>query len=400
MPPPPGLDSGDPGTQVDPGPDDVPGTDLPDGTGLDPGGDVAPVVCTTNDDCRKMPGLGPCIVGRCDNDSGTCWRVMLADGADCDDGDPCTTPDWCVQGECMGQPTVCDDGNPCTEDFCNPAGLCNVNPITGPCEDGNACTGPDRCEDGNCVGGPPVSCDDGDPCTGEDCDPAHGCLFPVVPDCKPCQSDGDCGDDNPCTRNPCVQNRCGAAVPLPDGDPCDDHDPCSTDSRCDNGLCAATAFKVCSDGNPCTDDRCDQDGNCVYPPVSGPACNDGDPCTLKDFCGNGECVGGKPVNCDDGDVCTRDYCVPPKVGCPGVLSTPGAAYQCCHVGCSEPNPTCTTAGCQCGKGLVCDPATADRCVQSPSLPVSYECKCGLGAACKPGYCCVNGQCNDICPIPK
>jgi hypothetical protein len=52
--------------------------------------------------------------------------------------------------------------------------------------------------------------------------------------------------------------------------------------------------KDCSDGNPCTEDRCDPaDGSCSHPPVvAGTACDDGDSCTDGDSCQAGLCVGG------------------------------------------------------------------------------------------------------------
>ncbi len=391
VPPPPGLDSGGKDAPGDPGTGDGPGQDRAVDAAPDPGQDVAPPTCSTHEDCQAMPGLGPCIVGRCDPDTGTCWRVMLADGADCEDGDPCTDPDWCVEGQCVGQPKVCDDHNPCTQDFCTEAGLCDANPVPGSCDDGDACTGPDQCADGVCVG-PKVICNDNDPCTTDECDPSFGCLFNLLPNCKPCQSDQDCEDGNPCTDNRCVLNQCGS-TPLPDGTLCDDSDPCSGDSRCQGGLCKATVFKICDDHNPCTADFCNEQGLCTFLPQPGATCDDKNPCTVSDFCdASGQCV-GKPANCDDGNICTNDYCLPPKLTCPGALASAEGAYQCCHEGCSQPNPDCTPTGCRCGgKGdLVCDPVTADNCAPGP-LPGVYECKCGLGVACKKGYCCIGGQC--------
>ena len=70
----------------------------------------------------------------------------------------------------------------------------------------------------------------------------------------------------------------------------------------------------CNDGNPCTTDRCDEQlGNCLFEPVAGGTdCSvDGDVCNGVERCdGLGRCMGGEPVNSDDGDPCTEDECDP------------------------------------------------------------------------------------------
>lgn len=48
-----------------------------------------------------------------------CRSVPIADGAACDDRDPCTTADRCIGGACGGHAVDCDDGDPCTADRCN-----------------------------------------------------------------------------------------------------------------------------------------------------------------------------------------------------------------------------------------------------------------------------------------
>jgi len=47
----------------------------------------------------------------------------------------------------------CDDKNKCTVDICNPSdGSCSNKPIAGTCDDGDACTTVDFCEGGKCIG--------------------------------------------------------------------------------------------------------------------------------------------------------------------------------------------------------------------------------------------------------
>ena len=56
----------------------------------------------------------------------------------------------------------------------------------------------------------------------------------------------------------------------------------------------------CNDGNPCTNDTCDDgyiDNRCVYTYLDVP-CNDGDPCTCNDRCHTGQCYGDRIVNAD------------------------------------------------------------------------------------------------------
>jgi hypothetical protein len=64
--------------------------------------------------------------------------------------------------------------------------------------------------------------------------------------------------------------------------------------------------KDCSDGNPCTEDRCDvATGTCSNPTVAaGTPCDDGDPCTETSTCQADACVGGPRL-------CTVDIPNPP-----------------------------------------------------------------------------------------
>ena len=78
-------------------------------------------------------------------------------GAECDDGNACTTEDTCVGTECILRGnTVCDDEEQCTDDSCDSDGGCVfVDKVAGtPCNDGDACTLGDACGgDGKCKSG-------------------------------------------------------------------------------------------------------------------------------------------------------------------------------------------------------------------------------------------------------
>ena len=158
------------------------------------GGTPGGILCKTDDDCEGA--LGPielCMREAC-GDEGICV-VERADGAACDDGDPCTEDGHCLAGACeKGAAVSCDDQDPCTDDSCGAAG-CEHSPNAAPCDDGDECTVTDVCSDGACVG------------TGV----APGCTEPP-PQATICGHIGDLGSDAAC---PLELLRTGDAVPLP-----------------------------------------------------------------------------------------------------------------------------------------------------------------------------------------
>jgi hypothetical protein len=96
-----------------------------------------------------------------------------------------------------------------------------------------------------------------------------------------CEFDSDCQDGNPCTDDACDQV---------------------------SGLCSNPPnFNTCDDGNECTlSDTCDASGLC-----SGLPASDGDSCSGGGFCCGAQCVVPAcmvDVDCDDGDFCTLDAC--------------------------------------------------------------------------------------------
>ena len=90
-----------------------------------------------------------------------CWDDVtlvhdaVPDGRSCDDGDPCTGYDECVDGECTPGEVgaMCDDDNPCTQDTCS-GGDCGHEVLLGTaCDDGDPDTANDTCDHtGACVG--------------------------------------------------------------------------------------------------------------------------------------------------------------------------------------------------------------------------------------------------------
>ncbi len=110
---------------------------------------TTPVVCTPLDQCH--------IAGECNTATGVCTNPGLAENTGCDDNDACTLVDKCLAGFCTGtDPVVCTP-----LDQCHIAGECNTT--TGICTDPNApdnivcddndpCTLTDSCLEGVCTG--------------------------------------------------------------------------------------------------------------------------------------------------------------------------------------------------------------------------------------------------------
>jgi hypothetical protein len=310
----------------------------------------------------------PCTLDLCNN-SGECVNVAQSDKV-CDDQNPCTKSDTCNQGLCLGTEMVCNDFNQCTDDFCE-GGECKTSFNDAECDDGDPCTGSDRCSGGTCQGSP-VACgcsstqecaglEDGNVCNGTlICDlgtvPGHCILDPnSVVLCPP-----PSGPNVECLAAACnpANGLCGL-VPAREGLQCQDNDLCDVDDRCQGGICQGNQAANCEDGNDCTDDSCVPATGCVNTNRVG-ACQDGEVCTDGDFCQEGTCVGGPTIPCEDGNPCTADYCQP-GVGCvSGKLS--GDACEDGDV-CTE-GDLCDAGLCTSGAARTCDdlnPCTEDAC---------------------------------------
>jgi hypothetical protein len=221
--------------------------------------------CTTGDTCMNGLCVGtgflwcddkdPCTDDSCEPGNGC---VHTHNVAPCDDGNPCTTVNVCVAGQCTGSGALeCDDDNVCTDDSCDPKSGCVYTANEVECDDDNKCTTVDTCAGGTCIGSAPEDCDDNNLCTFETCDPALGCVFT--------NNDLDCDDGNICT----------------DGD------------QCGGGSCQAGGPLDCSDDVECTTDSCDPGSGCTHE-------------TTPDCCSNGALEPGE--ECDDGNLDPGDGC--------------------------------------------------------------------------------------------
>ncbi|MBM4356445.1 MAG: hypothetical protein FJ109_22060, partial [Deltaproteobacteria bacterium] len=349
-------------------------TDMPD---FSPCNDGNP--CTTGDHCLagecthaapvSCDDGNPCTSDSCDAKKGCLWDAVPLP---CDDGNLCTIGDTCQGGNCVGIPVYCEDANPCTQGVCNPlTGLCSFIKIPSSCNDGNPCTAKDQCVDGVCQG-QPKDCDDGLPCTEDACNLLQGCIHtPLIGECD--DSDGctagdtckgvkcvgiafTCFDGNPCTDDLCAPAT--GCVFKPNLAPCDDGNACTYGDMCKNGIRAGLAVN-CEDGNPCTAAACHPAAGCVVE-LLDKACTDYSPCTLGDWCKKGSCIPGIPVECDDGNLCTLDFCDPGDGKC---------KFEPNGLPCDDGN-SCSTQD-HCSKGVCTgfpvdctdlNPCTSDSCI--------------------------------------
>ncbi len=353
-------------------------------------GEIDEATCNDDNACTQDACLG----------KEGCQYLPLT-GTECIDGNPCTVADLCTEGICAGTPVACDDDNVCTDNSCDETGGCLFTPNTAPCDDANPCTVADACQNGACVGFP-VDCEcladadcavleDGNVCNGSlVCDTTktpHKC---VVAEDSVMVCPAPSGIDAFCLATTCdpLSGACGYAS-TNDGFACDDGNLCTLGDFCSDGTCTSGPPVNCNDSNPCTDDSC-QAGICQFTPNQA-ACEDGNACTLGDHCANGKCVKAGLVSCDDDNVCTTDSCDPDE-GCLHLLNT---------APCND-NNLCTTADfCQLGEctgagALTCNdnnPCTDDACAPTVGCtftPNTADCDdfnaCTASDACSGGTC--------------
>ena len=293
------------------------------------------------------------------------------DGADAAGSPTCDVPEDCTPAFALG---------PCELATCV-AHQCGLGELADNSPCGAVGAGPGVCVAGTCT--PLPACDDGDPCTFDAYDSASAaCISTLNGACKKplCGKTDDCDDYNPCTKDSCdlPTGACSNFV-LPNGSLCFDGAPCVGPGSCLLGMCAGLQLS-CSDGDPCTLDRCEpKTGHCtIVDKPDGAACDDGVSCTGQDVCANHQC-GGKVQICDDGDACTVDYCSRKAGACVfGLLPQCGA--PCSEVSECDDGEPCTTDSCKSG-----------HCAFAPATPAG----CDDGDPCTIGDGCVSGVCSGL-----
>ncbi|MBR58503.1 MAG: hypothetical protein CMH54_10840 [Myxococcales bacterium] len=323
----------------------------------------------------------PCTDDSCSPDSGC---TNASNTLPCDDTNDCTLDDQCVDSNCVGG-TIndCDDGNICTQDSCSSEEGCTHTNVDVFCSDGDLCSQDDVCVDGVCEAGTPLDCDDQNPCTDDSCSPTQGCVHTVNDD--PCddrnectavdQCGGgscvgmesvDCNDGNLCTTDSCDPEL--GCIQTDNNELCSDGDACSLHDVCLAGSCVPGDPLPCDDGNPCTDDFCDSTTGCVHLGNTD-VCDDGNACTVVDICIEGSCQGITPLDCYDGNTCTKDLCFP--------LS--GCSYEVLSGSCDDGN-VCTV-GETCSVDGTC---TGGSCLEDATCAPQFP-----DQVCMPGECCRN-----------
>ena len=312
--------------------------------------DASPPVdagCTYTKDCPLSDD--PCASWVCHPEL-DCVKLILPDGAICDDNDACSPVAVCANGKCGGvQAKNCDDNKPCTQDSCDPA--------TGDCKHTMIDAG--------------VDCDDGDVCS-------HATLCDGQGQCAGGQSKCSCQKDKDCD-------------PFEDGDACNGTLICELKAGAPQGSAtciinpASVVTCAAKGGDACNAPTCDpQTGQCgLAAVVDKSPCTDGDGCTAGDWCKGGDCQPGTDVCCkqdadcvpfDDGDICNGTmFCNLASGQC---LPNPKSVVVCQSVD----DTSCLHNDCQ---------KLSGKCVFVP-LPDGATCTdaqaCTVGDVCKTGSC--------------
>ncbi|MSP90498.1 MAG: hypothetical protein EXR79_01635 [Myxococcales bacterium] len=161
-----------------------------------------------------LAGAGTCAVSACNPATGSCAPAAAPNGASCDDGDPCTKYDECMDGKCSPGPAQCK---------------CKSTPDCAEYEDESKCTAPLVCgANQSCT--PDLQwlapkCAIGDACLSQACSPKTGA-------CVTSANDTACEDGNPCTLDLCAPDGACKHSAL-------DGDACGPKLVCKAGTCAA-----------------------------------------------------------------------------------------------------------------------------------------------------------------
>ena len=353
-----------------------------------------------------------CTTDTCDAAKGCVFSPVAID-----DGDPCTTDSCQPTGQVIHSPPDCNDGNLCTDDACD-AGTCVFTPNTATCDDSDPCTVNDTCLNKACVGEVvPCECQSDENCNKlEDGNLCNGTLVCKQMVCVvneatkiTCPPTG-----NPCTTNTCDPNTGECEISVVNGNACDDGDLCTSGDVCADGWCMGQPVS-CNDSNPCTDDSC-QDGVCQHPVIAGCCltagnCHDDNPCT-NDWCTDNVCAWTLVLSCClsaddcvDANVCTSEKCINNKC-----TTTPVAS--CCNVDdeCSDKDACNGTEACAghkctlgptpiCNDNDVCTTDLCDKVIGCQHAPVLGCCnkdvECDDGVACNGAESCIGHICLNV-----
>ena len=355
--------------------------------------------CQTNDQCHITNG--------CNTTTGLCTENRVADNTVCDDGNPSTTTDICISGQCIGSAVCavfCRSPSTCMTAVCN-GNSCSYIPVTNgvTCTDEDSATTNDVCTSGVCTGTPICS---------------DNCAV-TLPETQ-CMYRGECDYNN----GQCRQ------FSKSDNTSCDDGNSNTITDSCSNGMCVGIDFcETCSrqTSSTCVEFQCVDNRNqltgmiietspkkCTLQAVTnGVVCSDNFTDTTNDMCTGGSCQGQLRCNgvlCDRPQsqchlmVCSSSGCLqvqqPDQSTCT-FLSTEGVNGRCVSGVCvSQPacdgTTTCNSIS-QCHGAGECIPLTG-MC-STPMLPDHSTCNDGSAETyedkCLSGVCRGTHRCQGV-----
>ncbi|MCD6414791.1 MAG: hypothetical protein J7L23_04170 [Candidatus Diapherotrites archaeon] len=198
-----------------------------------------------------------------------------------------------------------------------------------------------------------------------------------------CEENWTCGDYGECvngiqTRNCTDLNDCGTTYKKPNEVANCTVQVCSSDSDCD-------------DGNPCTEDKCNNKTSCLHTAVS--KCKSGDGCCPSgcNYIIDKDCRQCKSSSdCNDNNDCTIDLCV--KGFCQISWPHCGDNDGCCPPGCTHSEDSDCSGGTGCSSSSDCNdnnPCTSDSCDGGDCKHHSLA----DGTSCGTGKICCSGKCS-------
>lgn len=296
----------------------------------------------------------------------------------------CTAPALCVASveatrcrcplgylDVRGDGSDCRDVNECLlPGICDFDGKCLNTPGSFECECaapalvslGNICvcaSGYTRSSDGRCMAQDGMACESDQGCLNHHCESGICCAVQCnrPPECHSAEA-ASCKDGKTCSYKPAA-----------DGIACDDAQACTTDSKCKQGECTGGRKLDCNDHNPCTDDSCEEPVGCRNF-NSKVSCDDDNPCTLDDACNMGLCE-GQVKRCDGDGLCNLGSCNPDSGAC--TLTARADGTTCDDADSCSQGETCAAGSCRAPQ-TTCGPhATA-----CSSAEPANQCSCETG----------------------
>ena len=199
-----------------------------------------------------------------------------------------------------------------------------------------------------------------------------------------CDSNGDCSDGNPCTNDVCDDGSCTNPN---NTTTCDDGVFCNGDDNCSGGSCSSHDGDPCEGGTQCAD-ACNEAAESCNDPAGTP-CNDGLFCNGADACLGGACATHVGDPCADGDECADD-CDEAANSCDVAAGT----------ACTDDGNECTDDECD-GDGACEHPANTADCDDDDACTTDDTCadsacvgetavQCSDGAECNGTETCDSG----------